>query len=77
MIIVSSLVVHTVTHLHQDTVSVISLLDNVPRDVNPYRIPQVRLGTLETDVTFISVSKHFKILINKLYVVYIYNRLQL
>ena len=56
MIIVSSLVVHIVTQLHQDNVRVISLMDNVPMDVDPCRIPHMTAGTLETDVIFTSVS---------------------
>ena len=52
MIIVSSLVVHIVTQLHQDNVCVISSLDNVPMDVRPYRIPNMPIGTLERDVIF-------------------------
>ena len=65
MIIVSSLVVHIVKHLHQDNVRVISLLDNVPMDADPYRIPYTKTGTLETDVIFTSVSN---VCIVKLYV---------
>ena len=59
VIIVSSLVVHIVTQLHQDNVRVISLLDNVPMDVHPYRAPHMSTGTLETDVTFTFVSTVF------------------
>ena len=59
VIIVNSLVVHIVTQLHQDNVCVISLLDNVPMDVDTYRTPHMSTGTLETDVIFTSVSKDF------------------
>ena len=59
VIIVNRLVVHIVTQLHQDNVRVISLLDNVPMDVDPYRIPHMSIGTLETNAIFTSVSKVF------------------
>ena len=59
MIIVSSLVVHIVTQLHQDNVRVISLLDNVPVDVDQYKISPLMPGTLGTDAIFTSVSKDF------------------
>ena len=68
MIIVSSLVVNIVTLLNQDNVSVISLVDNVPMDVDQYRVPYTKTGTLETDATFTSVSQEFFIVFRLLIV---------